>query len=185
MTGGSRPARRLVLAGILTGLGAVLHVLESVVPIPLVLPGAKLGLANAATLLALALDGPATALAVAVARPLFGGLVGGGFGSIGFWLSLAGSVAGGLAMTALWALARRGGGTGGLSLVGVSLAGGVAHNLGQLALAARYVGVVAAVSYLGPLLLAGLVAGYLVGRLASLVANASAVRETFARLVTG
>jgi heptaprenyl diphosphate synthase len=166
-----------VAAGLLVGLGAVLHVLEGIVPIPVTVPGAKLGLANAATLLGLAVGGPAVAMAVAVVRPVLGGFVGGGFGSAGFVLSVAGSLAGALAMCGLWRLGRSDGAARGrLSLTGVSLAGGVAHNLGQLTVATRYVGTAAALAYLGPLMLAGLVAGYLVGRLATAIAASPLVR---------
>jgi heptaprenyl diphosphate synthase len=155
-------------------------------------------LANAATLLALELAGPGAAVTVAVLRPVFGGVVSGGLLSTGFFLGLSGAVVSALVMAGLWRLAgpgvppvsaagrspaTGGGGSGDrLSLVGVSLAGGVAHNLGQLAAAVVYVGPAAAVAYVGPLTVAGLVSGYIVGRLASVAARAAAVRTVFRQM---
>jgi len=195
-------ARRTVLVAVLVGLGAVLHAVEALLPLPTVVPGAKLGLANAATLLALELAGPGAAVTVAVLRPVFGGVVSGGLLSTGFFLGLSGAVVSALVMAGLWRLAgpgaRRGAlrvpaeggdsaavgaGSGDrLSLVGISLAGGVAHNLGQLAAAVVYVGAAAAVTYVGPLTVAGLVSGYIVGRLASAAAGAAAVRTVFRQM---
>ncbi len=194
--------RRTVLVAVLVGLGAVLHAVEGLLSLPTVVPGAKLGLANVATLLALELVGPGAAVTVAVLRPVFGGVVSGGLLSTGFFLGFSGAVASALVMAGLWRLAGPGAlrgapqvpagerspaaveGVSGdrLSLVGVSLAGGVAHNLGQLAAAVVYVGPAAAAAYVGPLAVAGLVSGYIVGRLASAAARAAAVRTVFRQM---
>lgn len=156
-------ARRAVFTAALVGLGALLHLVEGLVQYPAVVPGAKLGLANLATLVALELGGPGAALVVAVTRPVVAGLAGGTLLSLTFILSLSGAVASALVMTALrWGCLRY---DGGISLVGVSLAGGVAHNLGQLASASLFIGPAPALGYAGPLVIAGLVSGYLVGRL--------------------
>lgn len=154
-------ARRAVFTAALVGLGALLHLVEGLVQYPAVVPGAKLGLANLATLVALELGGPSAALVVAVTRPVVAGLAGGTLLSLTFVLSLSGAMASALVMTAL----RRSGRRSGLSLVGVSLTGGVAHNLGQLASSALFIGPAAALGYVGPLVIAGLFSGYLVGRL--------------------
>lgn len=159
-------ARRAALVGILVACGAALHGFETLVPLPVPVPGAKVGLANLTTLLGLALAGPGVAVTVAVLRVLLVGLVSGTMLSVGFALSAAGAVASSLTMSLLWLAGR-----GAFSLVGVSLVGGVAHNLGQLGVATVYVGKAAATAYVAPLVLAGLVAGYLVGRLADLVAG--------------
>jgi len=174
--------RRVLLVAALVAGGAVLHTLESLVPLPLPIPGAKLGLANLVTLIGLDLAGPGVAVAVAVSRPVVGGLAGGGLLSLGFALALSGAVTSALAMTALWSLSRRATGRFRLTLVGLSLTGGVAHNLGQLAVASFYVGPVTAAGYVGPLVVAGLGAGYVVGRLAGLVCrvgSAGARRDAF------
>lgn len=177
-------ARRIVLGGLLVGLGAVLHLIESAVIPPLAVPGLKLGLANAVTLVGLVFGGPILALAVAALRPVLGGLLGSGLFSIGFALSLGGALASGLAMSLAWRLAHGSDGAK-LSLVGVSLVGGVFHNLGQLAVAVNYVGLSAALSYLAPLLGAGLAAGYIVGRLTGWVAGAAGVRAAFRQYAAG
>jgi len=176
--------RRVLLVAALVAGGAVLHALESLVPLPLPIPGAKLGLANLVTLIALDLAGPEVAVAVAVSRPVVGGLAGGGLLSLGFALALSGAVMSVLVMTALWSLSRRTTGRFRLTLVGLSLAGGVAHNLGQLSVASFYVGPVAAAAYVAPLVVAGLGAGYVVGRVAGplcRVGSAGLPRDAFRR----
>jgi len=57
--------RRVLLVAALVAGGAVLHTLESLVPLPLPIPGAKLGLANLVDLIGLDLAGPGVAVAVA------------------------------------------------------------------------------------------------------------------------
>lgn len=166
-------SRQVVFIAALVALGAMLHMVEGLVQYPTPVPGAKLGLANAATLIALELGGPLPALIVAIARPVVAGLAGGTLLSLSFVLSVCGAVTSALVMAGLRRVNRPMGR--GYGLVGISLAGGVAHNLGQLAAASLFVGPVTALVYAGPLAIAGLVSGYLVGRLSSSVVQRAAL----------
>ena len=73
------------------------------------------------------------------------------------------SFAGGLlSLTVMYALYR----TGRFSIVGVSMAGGVMHNLGQLVTACLIVSTFSLMSYFAVLLYSGLISGILIGILA-------------------
>jgi heptaprenyl diphosphate synthase len=121
---------------ILVALALALHAFEAALPLPGLVPGARLGLANIITLLALLLYGFRVAMFVAVVRSLLAGIFLGNFLGFGFYLSLAGAVVSTLAMTlVLWGWRR-----GHFSLVAVSVIGAVAHNTAQVAVASLLIG---------------------------------------------
>lgn len=153
-------ARRVALWGILCALAVVLGFFEHLVPLPLPIPGVKLGLANLAVVITLYLMGPRDAAAIAVLRVLLSTVA--YQGPSGLMFSLAGCLLSLLAMT----VARR---CGCFSIVGVSMAGGVAHNIGQLAMAAVLVQTEGVIWYLPVLLLAGLATGLMIGLVATWV----------------
>jgi len=108
-------------------LAIAVHAVEALIPSPL--PGVKLGLANAVTLVVLLLHGPRDALVVTVVRILIGALLIGTFLGPGFFLSLAGGLAAWAVMAAarpLW--------PGLLSPLGLSVLGASAHICAQVAL---------------------------------------------------
>lgn len=156
------PDRRAYLVsrlGLLVTLGLVLQILEGMLPPLLPLPGAKLGLANLATLVALFLLGPWEALAVNLLRCLLGGLLRGSF--VGLTISLAAGTAATLVMMAIYVCRPPG-----LTLTGLSIAGAVTHNAAQLGVAMWLVGFPGLRHYLPYLMLLALPTGFLVGILA-------------------
>ena len=70
------------------------------------------------------------------------------------------SLAGGILSLAVMALLKR---SGAFSIIGVSMAGGVSHNVGQLIMAMLVVETYAVGYYLPVLLIAGLITGTLIG----------------------
>ena len=152
--------RQLATLGLLTALALILSYVEVLLPGQPALPGIKLGLANVAVLIALWRYGPAAALEVNLARILLAGLL--FTGAFGLLYSLAGGVASFLVM---WLLKK----SGRFSVIGVSMAGGVLHNLAQLAVAMAMVSNRALLYYYPVLLLSGLVTGILLGVLAKLL----------------
>ncbi|BAS29240.1 heptaprenyl diphosphate synthase [Limnochorda pilosa] len=149
--------------GMFLALGVALHVLEAQLP-SLPLPGAKLGLANIVSLVALYLWGFREALLLVVLRQVLGSFVIGTLFSGPFWIGLAG----GLVSVAVMAGVRAGAGRL-LSPVGVSLMGAAAHNTGQLMAAWLLTGQGAVLAYLPVLLWLALPAGALVGLAAARV----------------
>ncbi|WP_304776354.1 Gx transporter family protein [uncultured Faecalibaculum sp.] len=124
--------RRAVILAFLVTAGILLQLLESFVPVVMLVPGYKIGLANIAGLFALYAYGTRDMVSVTVCRIFLAGLLTGTLFSVGFLLSISGAV---LALSAM-ALARK---SGLFSIYGVSVAGAAAHSVGQvLAVTAIY-----------------------------------------------
>lgn len=126
--------KRLVLLGLLVAMAAALHVLESQLPMPVPVPGAKLGLANIISLLAILMLDWKAAVYIAVARVCIGSLFGGSLLGPAFFMSMGGALASIGIMAYIWKNYR-----GIFSLAGVSLFGAAVHNIMQLILAALLV----------------------------------------------
>ena len=150
------PTRRVTNLALLVSTGLVLSIIESTLPPLLPVPGAKLGLANIAAVLALYLFGPGMALEVTLLRCLVGGLLRGSV--VGLFLSLSAGLASTLVMIVLFLLADRL-----LSIVGVSVAGALTHNAAQLAAAYLLVRNAALFYYLPYLILVSVPTGLFVG----------------------
>ena len=154
--------RRLTRLGLLTAVGLALALLERQLPPPAPVPGVRWGLANAATLAALALDGPGAGFAVWAARfvltQIFAGTL---FGPAFFVGGLGGLLA--WAAMALFARSRR------FGPAGVSAAGAVAHHVGQLAAAAAVTATPGVLLLLPLLLVLGPPVGLLTGTLVGLL----------------
>lgn len=145
--------------GILTAVALVLGYVEYLIPIAAI-PGVKLGLANTVLLYALFLMDAPSAVALMILKVGLSGLLFGGPTAMLY------SLAGGITSLGVMLLARR---TRGVSVIGVSVLGAAAHNIGQTLVACAVVGVRAALAYLPILLLAAAVAGVLTGVIAKAV----------------
>ncbi|MGE5554024.1 MAG: Gx transporter family protein [Betaproteobacteria bacterium] len=152
----SRPS--LSRLAMLLALGIVLYLVEGLFFGPLPVPGAKLGLANIVTLLALLAYGWRWAFLLAVLRVTLGSLLSGAFFSLGFMLALSGATAATLVMAGGRRLAGER-----LSPVGVSVLGALSHNLAQLAVFALWARHAGVFYYLPPLLLLAVPTGLLTG----------------------
>lgn len=150
------PARRVTNLALLVSIGLVLSIIESSFPPLLPVPGAKLGLANIATVIALYAFGPSMALEVTALRCVLGGLLRGSV--VGLFLSLSGGLASTLVMIVLYLLVQRY-----LSVIGVSVAGAVTHNIAQLAAAYLLVQHAALFYYLPYLIIISVPTGLFVG----------------------
>lgn len=153
-------AKKVALFGMLVALGFVFGFVEFMLPINLGIPGVKLGLANLVTVVALYTMGPAEAIAVSVVRVMLSGFT---FGSISMMLY---SLAGALLSFGVMALLKK---TGKFGIIGVSTAGGVAHNVGQLVVAAAVLETANTFYYFPVLLAAGVVTGALIGFVSKLI----------------
>lgn len=149
-------ARRVALYGMLTALAFVLSYVESLVPVTLGIPGVKLGLANLVVLIALYTLDLKGAFVISVVRIVLSGLTFGGL------FSMLYSLAGGLFSFAVMAILSR---KKVFGTVGVSVCGGVAHNIGQLLVAMAVLETESVWYYFPVLLISGSVAGVLIGLL--------------------
>ena len=115
-----KKTKRLVLLAMLTAVAMILSYVESLLP-SVGIPGVKMGLANIAVIFALFRFGWKEAAALSLVRVVLVSLL---FGSVGAMLY---SLAGAVLSLAVMALLRR---IDRFSTVGISVAGGVAHNAG-------------------------------------------------------
>ncbi len=146
--------------GMLIGLAFIFSYVEAIIPIPIPIPGVKLGLANLVTIVGLYTVGVKGTIAVSLVRIV---LVGFTFGNAS---SMIYSLAGGCLSLVLMILARK---LNWFSQIGVSIIGGMGHNIGQLSVAALVVQTAGVFYYLPFLMVAGVAAGAVVGLLGGLV----------------
>ena len=146
-------ASKVAQYGLIAALALVLSYLESLVP-SLGVPGVKLGLPNIAIVFALYRLGWRDACIISLVRVFLVFLL------FGNGAGLAYSIAGAALSLALMTLLKK---TGKFSSVGVSVAGGVAHNGGQLLVAMALLETSRLAWYLPVLWVSGTVAGVLIG----------------------
>lgn len=149
--------RKVAIFGVFTALALIFSYVELLIPINFGIPGAKLGLANLMTVLVLYKMGTKEALALSVTRIILSGFM---FGNL---FGILYSLAGGLLSFLVMVLLKR---SDWLSVVGVSIGGGTAHNIGQLLVSMVVVQTYQVGYYLPVLLVAGEVTGLLIGLVA-------------------
>ena len=142
-----KKTERITRLGFLTAVGLIASYIELLVPVPLGVPGVKLGLANMVIVWALYMLGPLEALLVNGMRILLSGFLFGNLSMILF--SLSGAL---VSFLGMWLVKR----SEKFGVVGVSVVGGVMHNVGQLLVA------VFVLETTG-LLVAGVITGMLIG----------------------
>lgn len=140
--------------GVFTTLALIFSYVETLIPIQFGIPGVKLGLANLIVVIALYRMKLSEAYLLSIVRVLLAGFI------FGNYFSIIYSLAGGLLSLTVMALLRK---KGGFSVIGVSIAGGVFHNIGQLIIASVIVETFSVMYYVPVLLIAGLVTGLLIG----------------------
>ena len=149
--------KRISTGAAFTALALILSYVESLVPAFFALPGMKIGLTNIMVVFALYGWGEGQALSINIMRIILAGFM---FGNM---YSILYSLAGGLLSFAVMYIMKK---SRRFSVVGVSMAGGVFHNVGQLIVAFIVVQNKGVFYYLPPLLIAGCVTGFLIGLLA-------------------
>lgn len=148
--------RKLTLLSILIAQALVLHIIEGMLPVPMPVPGVKLGLANIITFITIILFGIKEALIVVVGRTFLGSLLGGTF------LTFLFSLSGGLLSTLMMAwVYKRGGKL--FSIPSISILGAVFHNIGQIAVASMVIANINLFFYLPVLIFSGVTTGLFIG----------------------
>ncbi|MBQ7737708.1 MAG: Gx transporter family protein [Oscillospiraceae bacterium] len=152
--------RKLAALSLLTALALILSYVESMVPAPVPVPGVKLGLANLAVVFALYALGFRAAAMISLVRVAAVAVL---FGSgVSLLYSLAGAV---LALAVMGAL--KAGGR--FSSVAVSVAGGVAHNAGQILVASLLLRTELFTYYLPFLIVSGVITGAAIGAVSGIL----------------
>ncbi|MBP3815631.1 MAG: Gx transporter family protein [Firmicutes bacterium] len=156
--------KKLATAAILATLALIFSYLESLIPLSFTIPGVKLGIANLVILIALYKLDFKYALAINLVRILVSGLLFSGV--FGIIYSFAGGL---LSLLVMWLLKS----TNLFSIVGVSMAGGVAHNIGQLLVASLIVSDFRMFIYMPILMFSGLISGIVLGYVCYYILNRS------------
>lgn len=146
--------KKTVVLGFLLAVSMILSYIESILPFSVGIPGIKLGLPNLVVVLLLYAYGGREALGVNVMRIVLTGFL---FGNL---FSVVYAMAGALCSFGIMLLLRK---LGRFSIVGVSVGGGIFHNIGQILVAVFTVETFAPAFYLPFLLIAGVITGLLIG----------------------
>ncbi len=149
--------KKTAILGLVLAYALILSYIESLIPFFGGVPGMKMGLPNMAIVYLLYEYGKAEGILVNILRIVLSGLMFGNLFGILF------SVAGAVISFAVMCLVKK---TDIFDIKGVSICGGVAHNIGQLLIAAFVVKTTGIVYYLPLLLISGSVCGYLNGFIA-------------------
>lgn len=152
--------KKLVLLSITTAVALVLSFIESQIPALVAIPGVKIGLANIAVIFALYRFGVKEAVVISFVRIIAVSMMFGNFST--FIYSVGGAALSMAVMVLLKKLTP-------FSEVAVSVAGGVCHNIGQVAVAIFMLELTAIVYYLPFLILSGTIAGIAIGVAAALL----------------
>lgn len=146
--------KKVAFIGLLIAFGLALSFLESLIPQVIPIPGVKLGLANFAVLMTLYLFGFKEALIMNFARILLASMM---FGSaFSFFYALSGALLSILIEVLLIKIEK-------MSEIGVSVVGGIAHNVGQILLAIIITKTIGVFYYLPFLIVSGILAGIVIG----------------------
>lgn len=152
--------QRTAFLGMMTALALIVTYVETLIPFQLGIPGAKIGLTNIVILLVLYRGLFSDALLVSVVRIVAVGFLFGNLSAILY------SMAGGLLSLVVMQLLKK---SKAFGMLGVSVAGGVSHNLGQLLAAMAVLDSISLVYYLPFLMIAGVVTGFCIGAAAQAV----------------
>lgn len=155
-------ARNLVLSALLASVALVVSYVESLFPLPLPIPGARIGLSNAVMLVAMLTLGKRAAFGVLAVKVCLSALL------FGTPMSLMYASAGGLLAFGAMAMLNH---CKQVSPIGQSIAGAVMHNLGQVLVAAALTATPSLFLYFTPLALLAILTGALSGTAAQFSAR--------------
>ena len=148
--------KKIAYLGLFASVAIIFGYVESLIPFFAGIPGIKLGLANLAVLFILETYSWKEAALVSVVRIFVIGFLFGNLFSILY--SLAGAA---LSLTVMTLIKKKSN----FSILGVSVAGGVSHNVGQLIVATVIVENTSLLYYAPALLISGVVTGLVIGML--------------------
>ncbi len=162
--------KKITLIGLLTALSMILSYIEALIPPFIAVPGVKIGLANLIIVFALYKLDTRSALLISLLRVFLSSLLFGNLLTLGY--SLAGAVFSLLLMIIFKRLKF-------FSETGVSIIGGVSHNVAQIAVAGFLMETVQIIYYLPALIIVGCVTGAVIGIGGALLIRKIDLKERF------
>lgn len=148
--------KKVVFMSLLVAQAIILHIVEGMLPVPFITPGAKLGLTNIITVVSIYIFGFREALAIIVIRIVLCALFAGNIAS--FLFSITGGIFSLVVMYSTKQIGRDK-----VSIWGISILGAIFHSIGQIMVSAFLIHNMNIVIYLPVLLLAGVGTGLFVG----------------------
>lgn len=161
MSKGRLTAKKIAVLALLSGLALVTFLIENLFP-SMMIPGAKPGLANIFSLAALVMYSPVEAFIVVAVRTLLGSLFAGNVSAL-LYSFTGGMVSMAVSAVFLYTLHPR------ISLMAVSVAAAVAHNITQNVVFVFLSGSVLMFGYMPYLVILGIISGAIVGGVTILV----------------
>ena len=150
------------MLGLTIALAMIMSYIEALVPLSFAVPGIKMGLANIVIIFLLYKFSMKDAILVSIIRVILVSLL---FSNVmAMWYSLAGAA---LSLSVMWVLKK----IDKFSVIGVSVAGGIMHNVGQIIMAVILLGTEQIALYLPVLIITGTVTGVVIGIVSGLVIN--------------
>ena len=153
-------AKRVAQYGLFLALALAAAYLENLLPLSFTVPGVKLGLANAIVMVILYKKGLKSAIIVSFARIILASALFSGM------FTMIYSIAGAFLSISVMAVLNK---TGRFGVVGVSTAGGICHNIGQLIVASIVVENHAMFYYFPVLCVSGVICGTIIGMLTGML----------------
>ena len=150
------------MLGLTIALAMIMSYIEALVPLSFAVPGIKMGLANIVIIFVLYKIGTKEAILVSLIRVILVSLLFSNIMAMAY--SFAGAV---LSLSVMWVLKK----TDKFSVVGVSIAGGIMHNVGQIIMAVILLGTEQIALYLPVLIITGTATGVVIGIVSGLVIN--------------
>ncbi|MBQ7242354.1 MAG: Gx transporter family protein [Firmicutes bacterium] len=150
----TKRSRKIAYYGMFAALALIMSYVERFIPVPVPVPGVKPGLANIVILLVLYTMDEKSAFYISVVRVIVASLLFSGMA--GFFYSIAGAM---LSLGVMILLKR----ADKMSIVGVSVAGGISHNVGQILVACAVLENIRLMYYLPILLISGIITGFFTG----------------------
>lgn len=151
-----RKTNKMIFLSLLVAVGLALSILESSIPLPLAIPGARLGLSNMVILVTLIVFGFKDGIKIAIIKSMVLMLVTGSVSS--FIYSISGAI---LSCISMYFFYKNFSNV--FSLIGISIVGAATHNFAQVSVAVLILSNLRIYYYLPILLLIGLFTGYFVG----------------------
>ena len=146
--------RQITRFGLLLAIGVMLNYIESMIPLPFLFPGAKLGLANSVGLIVLYYFGAMYYLGYGVLRVVLTALLWSGFGTA-FMISLAGALVASMVTYLLYRVGK-------FSIFALSVAGAVFHGIGQTIMVSFLYETIYMMNYAAILTVSGAITGVLI-----------------------
>ena len=148
--------KKMTFLSLMVAYSLVLYIIETYIPNPLiaVFPGAKLGLSNIITLISLIILGIKDTFIILTVRIILSSIFAGPMSYLLF--SIGGAY---LSLMGMYLCSK----IKDFSLVGVSIVGAIAHNIGQLLVASMIVQNINMIGYLPFMLITSLVTGLFIG----------------------